>query len=173
MAAYQLSRAGAYALVGALLGGVGGSAAAVASFPMKRALPWVMAAALIASALEIGRRLPPIPVLSRAARALLARGAKLAGWGRAGAIGAVTPLLPCGLLYGGYLAAAASGSALSGAITMGAFALGGAPALIAAQLWMARVEAPWAQKLLRHVLPVAAAAVLVFRALLPSSYRCH
>lgn len=45
-------------------------------------------------------------------------------------LGFVTPLLPCGLLYGMVLSAASSGSPITGAIMMGLFALGSAPALL-------------------------------------------
>jgi uncharacterized protein len=49
-------------------------------------------------------------------------------------LGLLTPLLPCGLLYGMAAAAAATNSPFSGALTMGAFALGSVPALFAAGL---------------------------------------
>ena len=52
------------------------------------------------------------------------------GW-RGYALGVVLGFLPCGLLYGAFAAAAASGEALSGALAMLAFSLGTVPALIA------------------------------------------
>ncbi len=45
-------------------------------------------------------------------------------------IGFLTPLLPCGLLYGMAAQAAASSSPVTGAMEMGAFALGAVPALV-------------------------------------------
>ena len=45
-------------------------------------------------------------------------------------IGFFTPLLPCGLLYGMAAQAAASSSPATGAIEMGAFALGSMPTLL-------------------------------------------
>lgn len=45
-------------------------------------------------------------------------------------IGLLTPLLPCGLLYGMALHSAATHSPVLGALEMGVFALGAAPALI-------------------------------------------
>jgi sulfite exporter TauE/SafE len=45
-------------------------------------------------------------------------------------IGFLTPLLPCGLLYGMAAHAAASSSPVTGAVEMGVFALGSAPALL-------------------------------------------
>ncbi len=44
-------------------------------------------------------------------------------------LGLVTPLLPCGLLYGMVLQAAATHSPVSGALVLGSFALGTVPAL--------------------------------------------
>lgn len=45
-------------------------------------------------------------------------------------LGLMTPLLPCGLLYGMLAVAAATDSPMTGALTMGAFALGTIPALL-------------------------------------------
>jgi uncharacterized protein len=45
-------------------------------------------------------------------------------------LGLLTPLLPCGLLYAMLAKAATAGSALEGALTMGAFGAGTAPALL-------------------------------------------
>jgi sulfite exporter TauE/SafE len=45
-------------------------------------------------------------------------------------IGMITPLLPCGLLYSAFIVAAASGSAVNGAISMGLFGAGIVPALV-------------------------------------------
>jgi sulfite exporter TauE/SafE len=127
-----------------------------------------MAAALVASALEVGKRLRPLPLpgLAHVARAVSRWGAKFSFAGRAGAMGAVTPLLPCGLLYGVFAAALASGSFGGGALVLGAFALGGLPALLGAQLqaglWRNRPRI--ASFLLQRAMPLAAAAVLVYRA---------
>ncbi len=46
------------------------------------------------------------------------------------ALGFLTPLLPCGILYAMLAKAATTGNALNGAMTMGLFAIGMAPALI-------------------------------------------
>jgi sulfite exporter TauE/SafE len=91
-------------------------------------------------------------------------------------MGALTPLLPCGLLYGVFAAALASGSFMGGALVLGAFALGGLPALLGAQLqtglWRHRPRI--ATFLLQRALPLAAAALLVFRALgTPGKPSCH
>jgi sulfite exporter TauE/SafE len=163
--AYQSARVGAYALVGGLLGALGGSVTRALAVSTRPYLPWVMAAALVASALELGKRLRPLPGLSHVAGAIARAGAKFSLLSKAGAMGAVTPLLPCGLLYGVYAAALASSSFGGGALLMGAFALGGLPALLGAQLqtglWQRRPRV--ATFVLKRAVPLVAAAVLIYR----------
>jgi sulfite exporter TauE/SafE len=175
MGAYQLGRVLAYAGMGALLGALGGGVTRALAVSTRPYLPWLMAAALVASALELGKRLRPLPGLSRLASGLARLSAKFSPVGRAGAMGALTPLLPCGLLYGVYMAALAAGSPGNGALVMGAFALGGLPALLGAQLQSAlwKKGPPWLTGLvLRRGVPLVAAGVLVVRAL-QTPGRCH
>lgn len=174
MAAYQGGRLLSYAGMGALLGALGGSVANGLAVSTRPLLPWVMAAALVASSLELGKRLRPIPGIRHAASAIARFGAKFSSTARAGAIGAATPLLPCGLLYGVFAAALASGAAGTGALIMGAFAAGGAPSLLGAQL-----GAKWAGLrggrvafALQRGLPLLGAAVLVVRATVTKNH-CH
>ncbi|MRI91426.1 sulfite exporter TauE/SafE family protein [Aggregicoccus sp. 17bor-14] len=175
MAAYQAGRVLAYASMGALLGALGGGVTRALAVSTRPYLPWLMAAALVASALELGKRLRPLPRLSRLASGLARVGAKFSPALRAGAMGALTPLLPCGLLYGVYLAALAAGSVGGGALVMGAFALGGLPALLGAQLqaglWQ-RGGPKLAGFVLRRAVPLLAAVVLVVRAVVTKG-RCH
>lgn len=56
-------------------------------------------------------------------------------------IGFLTPLLPCGLLYGMAAHAAASSSPVIGAMEMGAFAFGSAPALLVLGLFSGMIGA--------------------------------
>src|SRR5262249_5366928 len=65
---------------------------------------------------------------------------RLAAWStrqgplqRGAALGLMTPLLPCGLLWAACAAAAIAGSAGDGALVMAAFALGGLPLLVLVQ----------------------------------------
>ncbi len=175
--AYQGARLGAYALVGGALGALGGGVTRALAVSAQPYLPWVMAAALVASALELGKRMRPLPGLARVAGTLSRVGAKFSSAGRAGAMGAVTPLLPCGLLYGVFAAALASGSFVGGGLILGAFALGGLPALLGAQLqaglWKRRPG--MAAFLLQRAVPLVAAAVLIYRAVNTASGRpsCH
>ncbi|WIG98925.1 sulfite exporter TauE/SafE family protein [Myxococcus sp. SDU36] len=177
VAAYQGARLGAYALVGGALGMMGGGVTQALAVSTRPYLPWLMAAALIASALELGKRLRPLPGMANLARRVTRWGAKFSWTGRASAMGAVTPLLPCGLLYGVFAVALASGSFPGGALVLGAFALGGLPALLGAQLQAAL----WKQCpkqvsfVLQRAVPLVAAALLIYRAVSvnPGGASCH
>jgi sulfite exporter TauE/SafE len=175
--AYQGARVAAYTLMGGALGALGGGVTQVLAVSTRPYLPWLMAAALVASALEVGKRLRPLPGLAHVAKSIARWGANFSWTGRAGAMGAVTPLLPCGLLYGVFAAALASGSFAGGALLLGAFALGGLPALLGAQLqaglWKHRPKA--VSFLLQRAVPLLAAAVLIYRAVGTTSGQpgCH
>lgn len=175
--AYHAGRSAAYALVGAFLGAVGGGLSGALPFSLSRFFPWAMAAALILSAFDLGRWLPAIPVLGR----LVGRLGRLSAGAdptlRSATVGALTPLLPCGLLYGIYAAALASGSAGLGALVMLGFALGSGPALLLAQGPMGLLSRlPRGVAVgIRRGLPLAAAAMLVYRAIYitPEDPSCH
>jgi uncharacterized protein len=162
--AYHLGRFGAYAAVGAGLGLAGEGARRTLS-GLAPALPWVMAGALVATAFGVGKRLPVPGLLKRLAAPLIRKSAKLAPVARAGAIGAATPLLPCATVYGLFVAAVAAASALGGAMLMAAFALGATPSLLLVQAHAPLIgRHPRAANLLRRLVPLVAAAVLVWRA---------
>ncbi len=165
-AAYQLGRLASYTGVGAALGGLGGGIAQVLSISVRPYLPWVMAATLVATAFELGKRLPAIPGFAPVVRGISRASGRLSPVARSGTIGALTPLLPCGLLYGISAAAIAIGSAGGGALVMGGFALGSGPALLLAQAGLGKRLLPAAVRpLLQRGIPLAAAAVLVYRAI--------
>lgn len=166
MAAWHLGRLAAYTLVGAALGLAGAGFAALLAERIQPWLPWLMAVGLAATALELGRRLRPLPGIAGLSRRIARLGAGASPVARSLALGAATPLLPCGLLYGLFLAAVAAGSAAGGAAVMAAFGIGGVPGLAAVQLgatWSGRY--PRVETWLRRAVPLAAAGVLVWRAL--------
>jgi sulfite exporter TauE/SafE len=163
--AWHAGRAAAYTLVGALLGTLGHAGLAVTRAPLARALPWLMVVGLVLSAAEVGRRLPALPGLSRVARALTVSGARLSPVARAALRGAATPFLPCGLLYGAFVVAIGTGSALSGATVMFAFALGALPALALVQAGAPRLATgATAAPIVRRAVPLVAAALVAWRA---------
>ncbi|MBX7097608.1 MAG: sulfite exporter TauE/SafE family protein [Myxococcaceae bacterium] len=164
--AWQLGRAGGYAAVGAAAGAAGSALLGVAP-QLLQAAPWLVVAGLTASALEFPRRLPDLPGLAAVRRSVTRVSARFSPTTRAAAFGALTPLLPCGLVLGAAISAAGMGSALLGAALMAAFALGAVPALLAMQgLWggAAGMLGARAQRW-RRVMLLGAAAVVAFRAL--------
>jgi uncharacterized protein len=132
---YQAGRAAGYTALGAVMGGAGGLIVWASGLkPIAAGLLLLAALALAAQGLARLRpgwaaHWPAAPALpgARLAGGLLARPV---GW-RGFALGVVLSGLPCGLLWGALAAAAASGSALAGAIGMAAFVLGTMPALVA------------------------------------------
>ncbi len=174
-ATYQLFRIASYALVGSALGATG-AAFGSASFGVPAATTaYVLAAALVVLALKGERGAMKLPFFSR----LLGRAtAKGRGWPpifRAGLLGALTPLLPCGLLWSACAGAAVAGSTLGGAEVMGGFALGSLPLLLLAQ-WnapsLARRLSPTALVLVQRGAMLLAAATLVWRGIEASSGGC-
>src|SRR4051812_7918975 len=115
---WQIGRIGAYAGVGAVLGGAGRAAVVSLAGPATRALPWIMAGGLVVSALQVGKHVRPLPALAQIPRRLARAGARFSPARRAALRGAATPFLPCGLLYGAFLMAAAAGSVVGGALIM-------------------------------------------------------
>lgn len=174
--AYHGARIASYALVGALLGALGGTV----PLGLSRALPWLMAAALLVAVIDPGgrrlRRLPPLPGIAHLLRLVASARARIAPTAQAALMGALTPLLPCGLVYGIGVAAVAASSAAGGALVMGGFAVGALPALAAAQLsagWLRRLPRGRAA-LFERALPLVAAGVLVYRALMTTAHHaCH
>lgn len=129
--AWQAGRLGAYTILGAVAGAAG------ASVPVSGPVAAVAAALLLGwFSLRLAGLAPPLParlawparVASRLSSRLLARRGMVARLG----FGALTALLPCGLLWSALAVSAAAGGAAWGALSMGAFWLGTVPALAVA-----------------------------------------
>lgn len=166
--AYQGGRAVGYTILGALLGGFGGAIGKAVRIDLRAAVPWLIMVALLLSVVPAGiARLPQSMRLAQLLRKLRAPLQRLPPLGRALAIGAVTPLLPCGVLYSMFPVAIASQSAALGAVLMGGFALGSAPSLLLAQAPLAMLSRSASARLdsWRVVAPLIAAAVLLYRTL--------
>lgn len=174
--AYQSARIAGYSLVGAILGAVGGRSARVLGLTTPDWLPWLLAGLLVASALGLVERLPQIPQFAQLTRRAGRQSAGFAPTVRAAVLGGLTPLLPCGLLYGLWATSLVAGSATGGALLAGGFALGAVPALAFAQFgseWLRRLPSG-AHLVIRRVLPLVAAAVLIWRAvMIPAAPYCH
>jgi sulfite exporter TauE/SafE len=172
--AWQLGRLGAYAVAGAALGGFGRAVMGTLVGPGARAVPWIMAAGLVLSALGVGAKVRRAPVLAQIPRRLARAGARISPPRRAALRGLATPFLPCGLLYGAFLMAAGAASVAGGALVMAAFGLGSVPALALVQALVpgggARLAAhPRAAAFARRAIPLVAAVVLVWRAVAAQS----
>lgn len=164
---YHLGRLAAYGLVGGLLGTLGGGAALLLRRSLLPVAPWILVATLLVAALDLGTRLPAIPALAQTLRWAAGWTQGLPGTARATAFGALTPLLPCGLLYGAFAASLAAGSFAAGALALSAFGAGAVPALILSQLPAGALlrgqgrGARWA----RRAIPALAAVLVAARAL--------
>lgn len=143
LAPYHLGRMLGYGLLGALAGGSAGLVTQLTG------LRWMLAALLLATALlmaaqasarlpeswrPVSLRLPSLPGPGARLVGLVAPLlAEPTGWRGVG-LGLALSALPCGLLYASLAGAAATGSALAGAIAMVAFVAGTVPALVGVAL---------------------------------------
>ena len=159
---WHLGRLGSYVGLGVVAGAVLDGVDSGASGVLRPVLPWVMALGLVMAALDLGRRLAALPGLRRMIFVVDRKSAGFSPAARATVMGAMTPLLPCGVLWGMLVAAAAAGSGLGGGLVMGAFVLGSTPALLGTQLSLRGGVrfAPW----LRTSVLLAAALVVMVRA---------
>lgn len=163
---YHASRFIAYSLAGALCGSLGQTVVALFKSAPLRVAPWAMALVLLALALGLEKRIPQPQWLAK----LMLR-ARLRD-----NLGFITPLLPCGPLWLMLGVAAVSASALRGALLLAAFVAGTIPlyALLQSSLLRAqgRLSPLWLIRAQRG-LAFVAAALLVWRASLPSDGCCH
>mgnify|MGYP001026496741 CR=1 FL=1 len=161
--AYSAGRLAAYAALGLAAGSVGAAlnlAGSLAGF--QRVAAVVAGAVMIAwggLALLRLRGVRMLPARTGSA-AWLQRAFRVAADAppvlRAGSVGLLSGLLPCGWLWAFLVAAAGTGSTVGGVAVMAAFWLGTVPALVAAGLGAQLLAAP----LRRHV-PAVTAVLLV------------
>lgn len=163
---YHGGRTLGYVAAGGVLGAVG---AAGGSGHLELAGPWIgflLAFGLVLGAFGWDRFLGAVPGAGGLVRRLLGRVRTWPAVWRTTALGGVTPLLPCGVLWVLYGTTLLSGSAAAGASTTLGFAAGSAPLLLLAQTQGGRLRRhlrpPYARALTRGVFLVAA-AVLVWR----------
>lgn len=174
-ALYLGGRFVSYATTGALAGAFGGLAVGWLEAPIAQAaLSWVLGLGLALTAWRLWRptrsglvQLQTKAVATRDPRASL----------RATGLGLLTGVLPCGALAAALLLAAGSGSALSGALTMLAFALASVPALFGAgtlAAWLRR-SGPTTRRVLAAVLALGALVLLLrpIDALRGEPTQCH
>jgi sulfite exporter TauE/SafE len=146
---YQMSRLAGYATLGAVAGAAGMIPRSFFNEAVVRWFPWLLVVFFVLVALRLDHRLPRLVWLSRWSLKIQARLRSRPRVQVAAAMGALTPLLPCGPLYFLVTFSAMSGSALRGVEFMLAFGIGTVP-----MLWLAQTQFGW---LRRHLSPVSLA----------------
>jgi sulfite exporter TauE/SafE len=163
---YHTARTLAYTAVGAAAGTVGLALGAREWGHGGSWVAFVLAGALVLFAFGFERHLGKIPGAGKLVGGVVARTRRLGpGW-RATALGLLTPLLPCGLLYFAYSAAVVAGGPLEGMAYMAGFALGLLPVLAFTQAnlgWLHRRLGRDRLRNLARVLMLVAAAMLAWR----------
>jgi sulfite exporter TauE/SafE len=173
---YQGARLASYALLGGLLGTLGAGVGRVLSVNLAPIAPWLLVATLIATALDLRNRMPSIKLFAQIVRKAGLAAQAFPPDARAVALGAITPLLPCGLLYGAFAASIAAGSFHGGALALGAFGAGAVPALLLAQLPAKKLFGGSGRltQVARRVVPAVAAVVVAYRAVVvQAGHSCH
>ena len=175
---YQGARLASYALLGGLLGTLGAGVGRVLSVDLAPLAPWLLVATLLAAAFDLRSRMPAVPLLAQIVRRAGLAAQAFPPIARAVALGGITPLLPCGLLYGAFAASVAAGSFAGGSLALGAFGAGAVPALLLAQLPARKLfgGAGRFNLVARRVVPALAALVVAYRAIVvqaASGHACH
>lgn len=160
MLSYHLARAASYTMLGALLGRMGGAAAALFSARLVQMVPLTLVALFLAMAFGFDRNLPQPKFLARLLAVLHMRP------GSGALLGLVTPLIPCGPLYLMLGISLISGSWMRGATLMLCFSLGTMPLYWLAQWQWFHLCARMSPAMLRttqKVLACASAALVMWR----------
>ncbi len=166
--AYHGGRLVSYAAAGALAGLLGRALAPIFSGWLPHALPWAFALLFAVVALGLDQKLTAPLASSGLWSRQFAAIFKLPPFTRAGMLGLASPLLPCGPLYMVIGVAALSAGPGSGALLVGAFALGTVPLLWLAQAQWFRIQhrfSPVTLDRAKRVFAAAAAVMLVMRGL--------
>jgi sulfite exporter TauE/SafE len=166
MTAYHGARLSAYAAIGAVCGAVGRQPLEWFFDSPAVLLPWVLVAVFLVFGFGLEKKLPKPPALIKWSARMRFRLGKLSPIRGGLAMGALTPLLPCGPLYLLFGAALLTGSAIRGAEFALAFGLGTVPLL-----WLAQQQLKHLKKRLKPAtlvrvqrsLAIAAACLIAFR----------
>lgn len=164
--AYFAGRFASYVALGALVGGVGSALLSTRwASTVERILSLMLVASLLWAAWRAWRERPSPPLVA------LGRGPRRAGISRLLArlaeepllLGAATVFLPCATLFAAVGAAAATGSALGGAILMSAFSLVTGAAVVGLGSVLARVLAGRTRRVAFTVMLVLGAFLTLLR----------
>jgi sulfite exporter TauE/SafE len=172
---YHCMRAASYGACGVVLGATGAVFGASSLGAPSAWVAFVFAGALVMLALVGERSVVRLPGAGRIMKAAMVRGRGWSPPARAAALGLLTPLLPCGLLWSACAGASLAGSPLAGGVAMSAFALGSLPLLLVAQTQavpLVRRFGPRALALVARIAMLAAAGVLVWRGIAAQQGGC-
>lgn len=170
MLLYNLGRASAYALMGALLGALGWT---VMLAGYQQAISLILGVFLLLLAFfsfQVENNMARIPLLKRWTNFVKLQLGKLLQSGKGQnfwLVGLFNGFLPCGLVYMGLVGAVATGNALDGGVYMAFFGLGTLPMMLGVA-WAGNFMGLRWRKRLRSVLPVlltAFAILLILRGL--------
>lgn len=163
---YHATRLISYATIGAICGALGKQPLQWVFHSPFAILPWMLVAVFLVFALGLEKKLPrPVGLLKFATRWRF-KTARLTPLRSGIALGAMTPLLPCGPLYLLFGASLLSGSGWRGAEFALAFGLGTIPLLWIAQRGLHRLNmriSPLAMSRTQRGLALAAAVVMMWR----------
>ena len=148
---YNAGRALSYTVMGAVFGGAGSAFAYDA--PVKAAVFAVAGALVVLMGLRMLGLAPRLQLPGTGRR-------RSNPSGRPWLVGLATGLMPCGALASAWLLAAGSGSAVQGALTMLAFALGTVPLMVAFGSFGSLLPRTWT----KYAVGASAALVLAFGA---------
>lgn len=173
--AYHGGRAVSYATVGAVAAALGSALDLGAAYGGLQRPAAILAGVgialvgLVGLSRVAGFRLPRLPVPRRWTAAAEAAHRAAFGFGgtqRAGLVGLLTPMLPCGWLYAFALTAAGTAHPVAGAGIMVAFWLGTLPVLTAVGAGLQLLSGP-----LRRHLPIAASCLFVVAGVMTAAGR--
>jgi sulfite exporter TauE/SafE len=162
---YHGTRLAAYTAAGALLGGFGWSLRSYFDNSASHWVPWLLAAVLVVIGFGLDKKMPQPRFISRIL--FKARLNRTLGW--------LTPLLPCGPLWLMYGVAILTGSAATGALLLGSFALGTIPLFLVLQAGVLKLQQSarviWLPRI-QHVFALTAAGLLVWRTMMIDQGGC-
>ncbi len=166
MTAYHGARLTAYASIGAICGAIGRQPLQWFFDSPAVLLPWVLVAVFLIFGFGLEKKLPRPPALMKWTAKMRFRLGRMSPIRSGLALGALTPLLPCGPLYLLFGAALLTGSAMRGAEFALAFGLGTVPLLWLAQQQLKHLKkrlGPATLVRIQRSLAIAAALLIAFR----------
>lgn len=165
---YHCGRVLSYGVIGGLLGLVGQSAAGLFQLNMVQYLPWALAMVFLLIATGLDKRIPQPAFLTRFFVGLGAKWRSAGPIPAAGALGLLSPFLPCAPLYVVFGVALFTHSFMAGFLMMAVFALGTIPFFWLVQYGYLRLAgqlSPHSLQMVRQSLAFVSAIIIVWRAL--------